>query len=43
MVNKQQQHMLPNISQSKGNQRMKLGQVIEYRKINIFFKSYPED
>ena len=29
-------HILPNISQSKGNQKMKLGQLIEYRKINIF-------
>ena len=29
-------HILPNISQSKGNQKMKLGQLIEYGKINIF-------
>ena len=29
-------HTLPNISQSKGNQRMKLGLLIEYNKINIF-------
>ena len=29
-------HILPNISQSKGNQKMKLGQLIEYRKINTF-------
>ena len=29
-------HTLPNISQSKGNQRMKLGLLIEYNKRNIF-------
>ena len=29
-------HTLPNISQSKGNQRMKLGPLIEYNKRNIF-------
>ena len=29
-------HILPNISQSKGNQTMKFGQLIEYIKINIF-------
>ena len=32
-------HVLPNISQSKGNQTMKFGQFIEYKKINIFFKN----
>ena len=29
-------HILPNISQSKGNETMKLGQFIEYNKRNIF-------
>ena len=29
-------HILPNISQSKGNQTMKFGQFIEYKKRNIF-------
>ena len=29
-------HILPNISQSKGNETMKLGQLIEYNKRNIF-------
>ena len=29
-------HTLPDISQSKGNQRMKLGLLIEYNKRNIF-------
>ena len=28
--------VLPNISQSKGNQIMKFGQLIEYNKINTF-------
>ena len=37
-------HMLPNISRSKGNQTMKLGQLIEYNKGNIFFfKNYAEN
>ena len=32
-------HILPNISQSKGgNQTMKLGQLIEYNKRNIFLQ-----
>ena len=31
-------HILPNISRSKGNQRMKLTQLIEYNKINIFLQ-----
>ena len=31
---------MPNISQSKGNQAMKLDQLIEYNKRNIFFKTY---
>ena len=30
--------ILSNISQSKGNQTMKLGQLIAYSKRNIFFK-----
>ena len=30
--------ILPNISQSEGNQTMKSGQLIEYNKRNIFFK-----
>ena len=30
-------HILPNISQSKGNQTMKFGHLIEYNKRNIFF------
>ena len=29
-------HILANISQSKGNQTMKFGQLIEYNKRNIF-------
>ena len=34
-------HILPNISRSKGNQAMKLGQLIEYSMRNIFLqKSY---
>ena len=33
--------ILPNISRSKGNQRMKFGQLIEYNTRNIFVeKSY---
>ena len=31
-------HILLNISQSKGNQRMKFGQLIEYCKTNIFLQ-----
>ena len=31
-------HILLNISQSKGNQTMKFGQLIEYNKINIFLQ-----
>ena len=30
--------ILPNISQSKGNQAMKFGQLIEYNKRNIFLQ-----
>ena len=29
-------HMLPNISQSKGNQTERFGQLIEYNNRNIF-------
>ena len=31
-------HILPNISQSKGNQAMKFDQLIEYNKRKIFHK-----
>ena len=31
-------HILPNISQSKGNQKMKFDQLIEYNKANIFLQ-----
>ena len=31
-------HILPNISQSKSNQTMKFGQLMEYSKINIFLQ-----
>ena len=31
-------HILSNISQSKGNQTMKFGQLIEYNMINIFLR-----
>ena len=31
-------HILPNISRSKGNQKMKFGQVIEDNKGNIFLQ-----
>ena len=31
-------HILSNIPQSKGNQTMQLGQLIEYNKINIFLQ-----
>ena len=36
-------HILPNISQSKGNQTMKFGQVIDYNKRNIFLQNYAEN
>ena len=36
-------HILPNISQSKGNQTMKFGQLIEYKKRNIFLQNYTEN
>ena len=31
-------HILPDISQSKGNQKMKFDQLIEYSKRNIFLQ-----
>ena len=31
-------HILPNISQSKGNQTMKFGQLMEYNKTNFFLE-----
>ena len=31
-------HILLNISQSKGNQKMKFGQLIEYNKKNIYLQ-----
>ena len=33
-------HISPNISRSKGNHTMKLGQLIEYNTKNILEKSY---
>ena len=35
--------MLSNISRSKDNQTMKLGQVMEYNKRNIFLQNYTEN
>ena len=35
-------HVLPNISQSKGNQAMKFGQLIEYNKRKNFFQKLYE-
>ena len=35
-------YILPNISRNKGNQTMKLGQLIEYNKKNILFKNDTE-
>ena len=35
--------ILPNISQSKGNKTMKLGQLIEYNNRNIFLQTFTED
>ena len=32
--------IFPNISQSKGNQKMKFGQLIEYNKRNIFLQKF---
>ena len=36
-------HVLSNISQSGGNKTVKVGQLIEYNKRNIFFKNYVEN
>ena len=37
-------HILSNISQSKGNQTMKFGQLTKYNKRNFFFfKNYEEN
>ena len=36
-------HIFPNISRSKSKQTMKLGQLIEYNKRNIFLKNYAEN
>ena len=36
-------HILPSISQSKGNQTMKSGQLKEYNNRNIFFKHQAEN
>ena len=36
-------HILSNISQNKGDQKMKFGQLIEYNMRNIFLKSYAEN
>ena len=33
-------HILPNISQSKGNETMKFGQLIEYDKRNTFLQKF---
>ena len=35
--------MLSNISRSKANETMKLRQLIEYHKINIFLENYAEN
>ena len=35
--------ILSNISQSKGKQTMKFGQLIEYIKRNIFFENYAKN
>ena len=35
--------ILANMSWSKGNQTMKLGQLIEYKKLNIFLQNYAEN
>ena len=31
-------HILPNVSQTKGNRTMKFGQLIDYNKKNIFIQ-----
>ena len=34
---------MPNISQSKGNQTMKLSELIKYKREIFFFKNYAEN
>ena len=34
---------IQNISQNKGNQTMKFGQLVKHSKRNIFFKNYAEN
>ena len=36
-------HILPNISQSKNNQTMKFGQVIEYKWETFFLKNHTQN
>ena len=36
-------YILPNISISKGNQTIKVGQLIEYKGRNILFKNHAEN
>ena len=36
-------HILLNISQSKGNQKMKFGQLVEYNKKIFIFKNYAKN
>ena len=36
-------HILPNISQSKGNKTMKFGELIEITRGIFFFKNYAEN
>ena len=36
-------NILPNISRSKSNQTMKLGQLIEYNNRNTFLQNYTEN
>ena len=36
-------HILSNISESRGNQTMKFGQLIKYNKRNIFINNYAEN
>ena len=36
-------HKLPSISQSKNNLTMKLGQLIEYNKINFFLENHAKN
>ena len=36
-------HVLPNISRSKGNQTMKIDQLLEYNKRNIYSTNHAEN